>query len=157
MTEEERFWSKVDRGGPVARVGLTACWVWTASIGSTGYGQIWLSASGRKHYKSHRLAWQFTHGAIPDGMCVLHRCDNRCCVNPEHLFLGTNLDNIADRVAKGRNHDITGEKNPRARLSENEVLAIRASLERDRVLSKRYGVSYSLISQIRNRYVWKHI
>lgn len=89
----ERFWSKTT---PEPNSG---CWLWTASLGSTGYGQI--SIDGR-HRKAHRVSWELHNGEIPDGMCVLHRCDVPSCVNPEHLWLGDQPANLKDMWAKGR-------------------------------------------------------
>lgn len=94
----ERFWSKVER------IPFHTCWEWTGSLAGTGYGSI--SWHGRQ-MRAHRLAWQLTYGPIPKGTgahgtCVLHRCDNPPCVRPEHLFLGTNHENVLDCIAKGR-------------------------------------------------------
>jgi len=86
-----RFWAKVKKS--------PGCWVWTGSRLATGYGR--LKARG-KHYGAHRMAYELTFWAVPSGMCVLHRCDNPPCVRPDHLFLGSNRDNVADKVAKGR-------------------------------------------------------
>jgi hypothetical protein len=90
-----RFWSKVDKGGD--------CWVWTASLDRKGYGQIAITANGSKRPRgAHRVAWELTHGPIPSGLCVCHRCDNPRCVRPDHLFLGTVGDNNRDMWRKGR-------------------------------------------------------
>lgn len=95
MTDlRERFWSKVDRSGD--------CWMWTASRNASGYGRFGGSNSGGS-YLAHRMCWELHNGPIPDGLCVLHRCDNPACVNPAHLWLGTRDDNNKDKTAKGRN------------------------------------------------------
>jgi hypothetical protein len=90
-----RFWPKVDASG-----GKDACWPWLASTTSWGYGQIWV---GETNLGAHRVAWSLAHGcSVPAGGHVLHHCDNPPCVNPAHLFLGTDVDNIRDRDSKGR-------------------------------------------------------
>src|SRR5687767_4720826 len=87
----ERFWEKVRK--------TDGCWLWTASRNAKGYGQIMYQ---RRPIHAHRVSWQLANGPIPDGLCVLHRCDNPQCVNPGHLFLGTIVDNNRDMFAKGR-------------------------------------------------------
>jgi hypothetical protein len=89
------FWSRVDR-----TAGESGCWLWSGSLGTGGYG---LCGHQKRVKRSHRIAWELTHGPIPDGMVVCHRCDNPPCCNPAHLFLGTLADNVRDMVAKGRN------------------------------------------------------
>ena len=98
----ERFWAKVDRSGPGPehRPELGPCWQWTASRTRAGYGKF--SIRRGCFEESHRVSWRLHSGPIPDGLWVLHHCDNPPCVRPSHLFLGTNADNVADMLAKGR-------------------------------------------------------
>ncbi len=141
-----RFWSKVAKSA--------ACWEWTASRGQTGYGKAY---KGKRFVAAHRRAWELAFGAIPEGMCVCHTCDNRGCVRPEHLFLATHEQNMADMVRKGRSPDNVGESNPSARLSDDAVRAIRRSDEPRAVLAARYGVTTARIGQIIRRTGWKHV
>lgn len=159
-TLEERFWSKVDKSG-----GIEACWWWTSTRNEDGYGHFGI---GKKCEKAHRVAWWLVNSPIPEGMQVLHRCDSPSCVNPKHLFLGYNSDNVADKVAKGRQAKgdaialkLQGEKGGRAKLTEPIVLAIRKEWRSKRtpqdMLARRYGVTQSLISHIVRRKTWTHI
>lgn len=91
-----RFWSKVVKLNPSGN-----CWIWTSTLNQQGYGQFWV-ASVRRSYSAHRLAFVLSGGSVPAGLCVCHRCDNRLCVNPTHLFVATHGDNLRDMVAKGR-------------------------------------------------------
>lgn len=99
-TFDQRFWSKVNKSGPVARDGLSRCWLWTGYIASNGYGQIGAGGRSEGLEYAHRVAWRLGRGEIPNGMCVLHLCDVRSCVR--HLFLGTYADNNRDMAEKGR-------------------------------------------------------
>jgi hypothetical protein len=92
-----RFWAKVDKRGP------DDCWEWTGAAIAKGYGKISRGPRGGGQLAAHRVSWILAKSEIPDGQMVLHRCDNRLCVNPSHLFLGTNTDNMRDMVSKGRN------------------------------------------------------
>jgi hypothetical protein len=112
------FWKKVEK--------TDNCWNWLASVNHHGYGQI---NSGHKFiYKAHRLSWLIHFGAIPDKLLVMHKCDNRRCVNPEHLMLGTASDNTKDMVSKNRakGKSRPGELNPNAKLTNAQVLEIRS-------------------------------
>lgn len=128
-----------------------SCWNWTGAINSDGYGS-WVRDKGDK---THRVAWRLANGPIPDGSHVLHRCDNRRCVNPDHLFLGTNADNVADKMAKGRH--ARGEATPAARLTEADVRAIRNDPRDNATIGREYGVTTTTIWQIKHRKRWQHV
>lgn len=148
---EQRFWEKVDKTQPIFGTGQTTnCWVWTAYIskphtrGSAGYGEIQVEGH---HQTAHRVSWEIHFGAIPDGLMVLHKCDVRHCVRPDHLFLGTTDDNMADMVRKGRS---THDGHPPLKLSDEQVREIRslAKCTPHGFLASMYGVSKSMISGI---------
>lgn len=111
--------------------------------------------------KAHRVAWDLTYGPIPDGMLVLHRCDNPSCVRPDHLFLGTQTDNMLDRKAKGRGNHRRGSRHGRAKLTEAQVLEIRSRYAAGDVtqtqLGDEYGVCHVVIGNIVRRRLWRHI
>jgi hypothetical protein len=171
LTEEQRirFESKVDKSG-----GPDACWPWIASRMHTGYG--WFRLNG-KMMKAHRVAYRLWKGAIPDGLHVLHKCDNPCCCNSAaHHFLGTPRDNTIDKMAKGRvgraigerNGAATkpesiprGEKNPRSKLTDENVRQMRldraAGKSTLKQLGMKYGVSISVVHATVTGKRWKHI
>jgi len=150
--DEERFWSKVDRSG-----GHDACWPWMASRRPGGYGQI--AWKGRPVVAS-RVAWELTHGEMPDN-CVLHKCDSPSCCNPAHLFLGTRPENSADMFNKHRS--AWGERSGHAKLTLAQVLEIRKISVRgrsepgDKALAERFGCSARTIRDVVNRRSWRHI
>lgn len=131
-----------------------SCVEWAKARGRQGYGVAWQNG---KKISAHRFAWIKANGPIPTGMCVLHRCDNPSCVNPEHLFLGTRGQNNADRAAKKRNADISGEKHPMAKFTEKQVCSIREDSRSQRAIAAEYGVTQSCISNIKRRRSWAHI
>lgn len=120
---------------------MSGCWLWMAYLRPTGYGRICIA---RGHYlDAHRVAYSLYMGPIPSGLWVLHRCDNRACVNPDHLFLGTRQDNIDDAVRKGR--AAAWRQFPHAKLSDDDVVAIATTRERPRGwlarVARKHGVS----------------
>lgn len=129
------------------------CWLWMGNKDKHGYGQ-----SGKRNELAHRRGWKLLFGPIPDGLWVLHRCDNPPCVNPKHLFLGTAGDNARDRARKGRNGDQWGERNPSAKLTQEQVDAIRLLYASDRaiqrIIANQFSVSQTLISAIVRGKIW---
>lgn len=144
----------------------TGCWVWNASRTNPrrgrGYGRI---SIGGALYVAHRVAWRLFRGPIPTGSRVLHNCDNPPCVNPEHLFLGTQADNISDAASKGRLVPPTrpresaprGERSPQAKLTTSHVIAIRASTRSHSALAREFHVTPQAIAAVRGRRTWRHI
>lgn len=117
-----RFWSRVEiEEGPIVRADLGPCWIWCGERDArSGYGHIW--ADGRPR-RAHRLSWSFTHGEVTREQWILHKCDVRQCVNPAHLFLGTTIENTADRHAKGRS--ARGERSGMAKLTAADAFGVR--------------------------------
>jgi len=152
VNPKERFWKKVDKRGP------DECWEWRGSVSSSGYGSIYVYGSA---IRIHRFSYELHNGPIPEGegyhgTCVCHTCDNRRCVNPGHLFLGTHAENMADMKRKGRQKDVAGEANPRAKLTPDDVENIRANamnLPRQDI-ADLFGVSKSLVEKILAGAVW---
>ena len=127
------------------------CWLWTGAKSRLGYGCLRV---GGKYRSAHRHSWMIHRGSIPVGMCVLHKCDVRSCVNPDHLFIGTQLENVADRDAKGRMADTKGTRNGRAKVNEDVVRRMRASgsLREAREIGAEFGMSrYSVYSVMSGR------
>lgn len=148
---EDRFWSKVP-----SITSTKTCWEWGAGRHERGYGTFRLNG---KMLKAHRVAWELTHGEIPDGLWVLHKCDNPACVNPNHLFLGTHQDNVDDKVSKNRQAKQAGEKHPQHKLTLKQVNSIRSQYVPGKVsqekLARDFGVGQSEISDIINRKRWQ--
>ncbi len=130
------------------------CWrIVSHAPNSSGYVQL---ERGGKVEPAHRVSYRTFIGGIPEGLRVLHKCDVRDCINPKHLFLGTNSDNSRDMTSKGR--QARGQKNGRAKLTKNQVLEIRANERLTRKeLANKYGVSQSNIDYILTGQSWKHL
>lgn len=152
LTEEQRFMKRVEKKGP------KDCWNWTgAQIKKDWHGE-WRSKAGKIEL-AHRAAFRMFKCEIPEGMFVLHKCDNPICVNPQHLFLGTQSDNLKDMWSKGRGKPtpLFGEEHGMSLLTKDAVLDIRSSTESGVALARKYGVSPRTICDVRKRRTWKHI
>ncbi len=136
--------------------GKDDCWVWKKSVSRSGYGQI--NHLG-KSVQAHRLSYELNCGSIPDGMFVCHRCDNRRCINPAHLFVGTALDNNRDRDDKGRSAGgrLIGEDNPLALISNETAIAISRTSGPLQDVSAKFGVAPGTVSAIRTGRAWGHV
>lgn len=137
------------------------CWLWSGHKVSkkpnNNYGRIRYNG---KNVLAHRVSWELRNGKIKKGLCVCHKCDTPSCVNPDHLFLGSHKENMRDSIKKGRLSIVIskGEKNGRAILTAEQVIAIRADKRTPyRIISQEYGVNLTRISQIKLRKTWKHI
>lgn len=167
-----RFWSKVDKAGPVMRPELGPCWIWTGGRGRGGYGRIHDRTLKRTVY-ANRVSYELVNGPLAEGMHALHRCDNPPCVRPDHLFAGTLKDNHDDMVAKGRKPKgeqhwsrlhpklrVRGERQGRAKLNDAAVRDIRrrfANGESRLGLANEYGVSWPVVDGVVKRTLWKHV
>lgn len=159
---EERFWGKVQKSD--------GCWNWTGKHDAFGYGRLWISDKPYVELQAHRFSYTIHIGEIPEGLSILHKCDNPPCVNPEHLFIGTRADNMVDKVQKGRQP--RGIELPQHILTDDDVREIRRRYELRRrttgvatrndpngaeALAKEYGVSKWAIFDCCNRRRWKHV
>jgi hypothetical protein len=134
------------------------CWEWTGSLNGKGYGQINIKG-GNVPSLVHRTSYAEFVGPIPEGLDVLHKCDNPLCFKPSHLFLGTHADNMKDKMEKGRHrYGVSqGSAHGMSKLTDAQVLEIRASAGPSRIVAEKYGISGRQVRDIRNRQSWKHL
>jgi len=167
-TTERRFWSFVKKPDKSERGEDDDCWIWTGSekAHEYGYGKLAVSGKSQQDY-AHRISWWLHYGKIPDGLCVLHHCDNPRCVRPDHLFLGTIEDNMVDAASKKRTgfqlypeKIERGEQRYCAKLTADLVVEIRKRhIEgvSNNQMAREYGVNCGTVSNVVNRKRWKHI
>lgn len=152
---EERFWSKVKRD-PVG------CWEWQAARFSNGYGSAYVSGRGKTMLKglAHRIAYSIANGPIPSDMLVCHSCDNKACVRPSHLWIGTDHDNTQDMLKKGRNTPPRGERSGKTKFKNEDVIRIRYLAESGvkwHYIASEYSIRRETVRKIVNRERWAHI
>jgi hypothetical protein len=163
----------------------SGCWLWTAATDGRGYGRFRIGSKTdgtRRSAIAPRISWSIYKGELPDDACVLHRCDNPYCVNPDHLFLGSHLDNMQDcvkkhRISRGERHseiqkrvvargvrhyragalDFFGLDNPQSKLTEDHVRAIRNDARTNFEIAREYGISFQQVSRIKRGERWGHI
>ena len=129
----------------------SGCWLFAGGLVRGGYGQVRL---GAKKILAHRAAWELVNGPIPAGLLVCHNCDTPACVNPAHLFLGTPRENMADKIAKGRQRNVTGEAHGRAKLTEQMVQSIISDSRTQREIAKAFGIGQAQVSRIKTGSRW---
>jgi hypothetical protein len=145
--DTDRFFSKVNKLP-------NGCWLWTDHRDECGYGKFRI---GKRMFLAHRISYQLRNEVIPEGMLVCHHCDNPQCVNPAHLFLGTQKDNMEDRTRKGRDLLFSGERNGQHKLTAEQVLKIRELELPPEVIAEMFRISVTQVKRLRNFQQWKHL
>ena len=151
MDVDQRLWARVSK--------TPTCWLWTAAVTANGYGELMIDG---RMWTAHRLSWTIANGPIPDGLYVLHHCDVRHCVRPDHLYIGTAAQNSKDAVERGRatGGSSPGEINPNHRLTEAGVREIRemaAAGTPQPQIAAAFGVTQACVSSVVTRRTWRHV
>lgn len=150
-SEEERFLYFVHK--------TDSCWNWVGATDGGGYG-IFIKKGGERS-KAHRYIWERIYGNIPKRMCICHHCDNPSCVNPKHLFLGTQKDNVQDKMNKGRFIKMKGRKNGRSIMTKDKVIELRKLYKSGNYtymqLVKRFGISQTQVARIVKKESWSWV
>lgn len=131
----------------------SGCWIWDGAVTNHGYGTLTYGAN--TNISAHRASYELKHGPIPLGMLALHRCDIKCCVNPDHIFLGSQQDNMTDMVCKNR--QAKGGRHGQTKLTEPQALEAKFGKEKPIKLAKKFNCTAANIRQIRNGLSWKHL
>lgn len=146
---EERFWEKVEK------LGVDECWPWLGNRLKKGYGYIRLGRYKEGKILAHRLSFRIANGSLDPNLDVLHHCDHPWCENPAHLFQGTNLENIQDKIRKDRH--AYGEKHSSSKMRDEQVRSILKDPRKLSAIANEYGVCHGTIWLIKTRKTWKHI
>jgi hypothetical protein len=133
------------------------CWLWKGGKDSDGYGSMRSEVDGVKFDRAHRFSYAYFNGPIAKGLCVCHSCDNPSCVNPEHLFLGTHMDNQRDMIAKGRQNTPFGEQLPQTKLTVDQVVSILKDPRATTLIAFDMRISRSSVRRIKTGVDWKQI
>ena len=147
----KNFWNKVNKKG------TDDCWEWSGSCSCWGYGILIIKT---RPMRAHRVSWEIHNGPIPADLCVLHKCDNRKCVNPNHLWLGTNEENTQDRHKKHRDYSPKGELNVFCKLTEQQVVQIKKLLDNgvpNVQIASKFNISQQNICNIKKGRSWRHV
>jgi len=134
------------------RLPESGCWIWMSTIEKSGYGRV---CEGKKPLYAHRVSYEQKYGPIPNGLMALHHCDVRCCVNPDHIFVGTQQDNMTDKVRKNR--QAKGCQHGNAKLTEKQAMEAKFGCAKPVDLAAKFGYSAAMIRQIKNGIYWKHL
>ncbi len=159
-TAVEKFWERVNKDTPSVTPSLGPCWTWTKKLNDSGYGIFYING---KNTRAHRFSYSSFVEKISDTAYVLHHCDVRSCVRPDHLYVGTKRDNILDALTRKRHKVPTppkGEQHSHAKLRDKDVLEIRELQNKGvhtRTIQSMFPVSQSTLSRIKNRRIWDHI
>lgn len=149
----QRFWDKVEKRGP------DECWIWVGTLPADGYGRIQLGGRAGKYALAHRVSYEMEFGPIPDGMLACHHCDVTACVNPRHIFLGDQHDNMRDMAVKWRSQK--GERHHNVKLTEPQVAEMRKRFATGAVskaqLSRDYDISEAQVRDVIARRAWRHV
>lgn len=129
----------------------SGCRIWIGSVTSGGYGNVGVERSTKR---AHRVAWELVHGTVPDNLFVCHKCDNRLCINDDHLFVGTRSDNMQDMIRKGRANYPLGSKATASKLTESEVIEIVKDRRTNETVASAYGVHEDTVRDIRKGRSW---
>lgn len=150
----------------VVRIPFSGCWIYSGATNDSGYGIVGTGGRGMPNDRAHRITYRHFCGDIPKGMFVCHTCDVPSCCNPDHLFLGTNLDNVKDMIRKGRNSPpprnphVVGSVHPLAKVNEDQVIEMRELYRKgwkQKSLSEKYGIARQTVSKIINNKRFKHV